>query len=83
MIRGLIMLLLFVVVGGLAGIYVAYGSVDPCRALAVEQSRRATGSVASKLVEPLTRMETSQKSSTACARGLLRSWRDRIVIGAL
>ena len=83
MIRSLIMLLLFVAVGGLAGIYVAYGSVDPCRALAVEQSRRASGSVASRLVEPLTRMGTSQMSSTACSRGLLRSWRDRIVIGAL
>ena len=41
MIRGLIMILLFVAVGGLAGLYIAYGSVDPCRALAVEQSRRA------------------------------------------
>ena len=83
MIRSLIMALLFVVVGGLAGIYIAYGSVDPCRALAVEQTRRASGSVVSRIVEPLTRMQTNQKSSTACARGLLRSWRDRIVIGAL
>ena len=77
------MTVLFVVVGGLAGIYVAYGSVDLCRALAVEQSRRAAGSVASRLVEPLTRMQTSQMSSTACARGLLHSWRDRVMIGAL
>ena len=83
MIRSLIMALLFLVVGGLAGIYIAYGSVDPCRALAVEQTRRASGSVVSRIVEPLTRMQTSQESSTACARGLLRSWRDRIVIGAL
>ena len=81
--RGLIMTVLLLVVGGLAGIYIAYGQVDPCRALAVEQSRRASGSVASRLVEPLTRMGTSQMSSTACSRGLLRSWRDRIVIGAL
>ena len=83
MIRSLIMTLLMVVVGGLAGIYIAYGSVDPCRALAVEQSRRASGSVVSRIVEPLTRMQTSQMASTACARGLLRSWRDRVVIGAL
>jgi hypothetical protein len=31
----------------------------------------------------LTRASTTQMSSTACAGGLLRSWRDRIVIGAL
>ena len=83
MIRTLIMTLLLVVVGGLAGVYIAYGSVDPCRALAVEQTRRASGSMVSRVVEPLTRMQTSQMSSTTCARGLLRSWRDRIVIGAL
>jgi hypothetical protein len=76
--RALIMTLLLVVVGGLAGLYLAYGSADPCRALAVEQARRATGSFASGLVEPLTRLRTSQMSSTACARGLWRSWRERM-----
>ena len=81
--RGLIMTVLLLVVGGLAGIYIAYGQVDPCRALAVEQARRTAGPIASRLVEPLTRMETSQMSSTACARGLLRSWRNRIMLGAL
>jgi hypothetical protein len=81
--RGLIMTVLLLVVGGLAGIYIAYGQVDPCRARAVEQARRTAGPIASRLVEPLTRMETSQMSSTACVRGLLYSWRDRIVIGAL
>jgi hypothetical protein len=83
MIRSLIMTLLLVAVGGLAGVYIAYGSVDPCRALAVEQTRRASGSVVSRMVEPLTRVQTSQTTSTACASGLLRSWRDRIVIDAL
>ena len=83
MIRSLMMTLLMVVVGGLAGIYIAYGSVDPCRVLAVEQTRRAGGSVVSRLVEPLTRARTSQMTSTACARGLLRSWRNRIVLDAL
>ena len=81
--RGLIMTVLLLVVGGLAGIYIAYGQVDPCRALAVERARSTVGSHASGLIEPLTRMETSQMSSTACVRGLLYSWRDRIVIGAL
>jgi hypothetical protein len=82
MIRTLIWTPILLVVGVLAGVYVAYGSVDPCRALAVEQTRRASGSMVSRMIEPLTRMHTSRMSSTACARGLLRSWRDRIVIGA-
>jgi hypothetical protein len=81
MIRSLIMTLLMVVVGGLAGIYIAYGSVDPCRALAVEQTRRSLAPAV--IAKPLARMQTSGMSSTACARGLLRSWRDRVVIGAL
>ena len=81
--RGLIMTTLLLVVGALAGLYVAYGQVDPCRALAVEQARRTVGSTASGLFEPLTRMGTSQMSSTACVRGLLTSWRDRIVIDTL
>jgi hypothetical protein len=72
------MTLLMVVVAGLAGIYIAYGSVDPCRALAVEQARRSSGSVVSRLVEPFTRMSTSQMSSTACARKLFHSWLERI-----
>jgi hypothetical protein len=83
MIRTLIWTPILLVVGVLAGLYIVYGHVDPCRALAVEQARRASGSVVSRMVEPLTRMRTSQMSSTACASGLLRSWRDRIVIGAL
>jgi hypothetical protein len=81
MIRSLIMTLLFLVVGGLAAIYIAYGSVDPCRALAVEQTRRSVAPAV--IAEPFARMTTSQMSSTACARGLLRSWRNRIVLGAL
>jgi hypothetical protein len=72
------MTLLIVVVGVLAGVYFAYGSVDPCRALAVEQARRSSGSVVSRLVEPLTRTRTSQMTSTACARDLVHSWRQRI-----
>ena len=76
--RGLIMTFLFVVVAGLAAIYIAYGQVDPCRTLAIEQARRAVGSHASGLVEPFTLLATSQMSSTECARGLLHSWRERI-----
>ena len=73
--RGLIMTFLFVVVAGLAAIYIAYGEVDPCRTLAIEQARR---SHVGALIEPFTRMATSQMSSTECVRGLLHSWRERI-----
>jgi len=72
------MTFLFLVVAGLAAIYLAYGQVDPCRTLAIEQARRAVGTHASGLVEPFTRMATSQMSSTECVRGLLHSWRERL-----
>ncbi len=81
MIRFLVMAPILLVVGTLAGLYIAYGQVDPCRALAVEQARRSAGPTA--VVEPLARMGTSQMSSTACVRGMLHSWRDRIVESAL
>ena len=73
--RGLIMTSLFVVVAGLAVIYLAYGQVDPCRTLAIERARRSHFGV---LAEPFTLMATSQMSSTQCVRGLLQSWRERI-----
>jgi len=81
MIRTLIWTPILFVVGVLAALYVAYGHADPCRALAVEQTRRSLAPAV--IAEPLARMQTSQMSSTACASRLLRSWRDRIVIGAL
>ena len=78
MIRALIWTPILLVVAILAGLYIGYGQVDPCRVLAVEQARRTLGSEASGLLEPLTRLSTSQMSSTACARGLWRSWRERM-----
>ncbi|HEY0282690.1 MAG TPA: hypothetical protein VGC27_08710 [Rhizomicrobium sp.] len=81
MIRALIWTPILLVVGALAAIYIAYGHSDPCRALAVEKARRTLGS-ASGLAEPFTRLGTSQMSSTACARKLIDSWRQRISDGA-
>jgi hypothetical protein len=77
MIRALIWTPILLVVGALAGLYLAYGHTDPCRALAAEQARRTLGP-ASGLAEPFTRLRTGQMSSTACARELLRSWRERM-----
>jgi hypothetical protein len=60
-----------------AGLFVAYGQVDPCRALAVERARRTMGEM-SNVLEPWTRIETSQMSTAACANGLLDSWGERL-----
>jgi hypothetical protein len=56
-------------------LFAAYGQADPCRALAVERARR---SAAGTLVEPWTRLQTSQMSTGACAGGLLDSWGERL-----
>jgi hypothetical protein len=56
-------------------LFAAYGQADPCRALAVERARR---SAAGTMVEPWTRVVTSQMSTGACAGGLLDSWGERL-----
>ena len=76
MIRALVMTPLLLIVLCVGGVYAAYGQVDPCRALAVEQAR--TSAAPTGLAEPFTRIGTSQMSSTECVRGLLGSWRERI-----
>jgi hypothetical protein len=75
--------LTFVTIIALAagGLYAAYGQVDPCRALAVEQARRAEGDSGlpvGGIVEPITRLQTSQMSTGGCARGLITSWGERL-----
>ena len=70
------LLVLFTVLAATFGtLFAAYGQADPCRALAVERARR---SVAGTMVEPWTRVETSQMSTGACAGGLLDSWGERL-----
>ena len=56
-------------------LFLAYGQADPCRALAVERSRR---SAAGTTVEPWMRVQTSQMSTAACVSGLLDSWGERL-----
>jgi hypothetical protein len=79
MIRNLIVFIVFVVALGFAGLYAAYNQIDPCRALAVEQSRRSH--VATSVAEVWARMQTSQMSEGRCARDLFHSWRERAVSG--
>jgi hypothetical protein len=70
------LLVLFgVLVFAFGTLFAAYGQADPCRALAVERARR---SAAGTVIEPWTRVETSQMSTAACAGGLLDSWGERL-----
>ena len=81
MFRILSVLAVALVLVAAGGLYAAYGEIDPCRVLAVEQARRtqnATGIGISGLVEPWMRLATSQLSTGQCARDLLKSWRERI-----
>jgi hypothetical protein len=77
MIRALMITPLLLVTAAFAALYIAYGQVDPCRVLAVERARRTMGD-ASGVLEPWTRIETSQMSTAACSNGLLDSWGARL-----
>lgn len=76
MIRTLITIPLLLIVAAFAGLYVAYGEAEPCRALAVERARRAE--LPTGVVEPWMRVETSQMSTGACVKGLFDSWGERL-----
>jgi hypothetical protein len=76
MIRGLITFALFVFGAFFAGIYLAYGAIDPCRALAVEDARRSP--VPTAVAQVWTRIETSRMNRLSCSRSLVESWRERI-----
>lgn len=65
--------LLALLLGGGAMVW-NYGEIDPCRALAVERSRGALLHGAAARWE---RLQTSQMSDTACARGLIGDWWER------
>lgn len=79
--RNLIVFLVVIVALAFGALYAAYGEVDPCRALAVERARRAeekTGLPVRGVVEPWSRMETSQLSTGECVGDLIDSWRRRL-----
>ncbi len=76
MIRNLIVLALLLFGTFFAGIYLAYGKVDPCRALAVEEARRSAAPTA--VAELWARIENGGMSRFACTRDLVKSWRERI-----
>ncbi len=80
MIRFLIGLPVVLVLLALAGLYTAYGEVEPCRALAVEKARRADIHLpfAESGIEAFSRMQTSQMSTSECAGDLWDSWVERL-----
>jgi len=76
MIRLLISLPLVLIVVALAGLYLGYDEVEPCRVLAVERARHAA--IQMPGIEAWTRIETSQMSTGDCARDLLDAWGERL-----
>ncbi len=83
MIRGLITLPLLLAAFVFGVVYHAYGEVDPCRVLALEEARRNKEAVGGLPVESglesWHRLGTSQMSSGACVRRLLHSWGERAI----
>lgn len=81
MFRTFVVLPCMVIILALGALYAAYGQIEPCRALAIERARRAensSGLPVSAVVEPITRMETSEMSTPACTRELFVSWGERL-----
>jgi len=76
MIRNLIVLFLLVFAGFFASLSVAYHTMDPCRALSVEEARRSV--LPTPIARVFTRAKTSHKDRWQCTRGLLNSWQDRL-----
>lgn len=83
MIRGLITLPILLAALALGGLYKAYGEVDPCRVLALEEARRGKEAVGGLPVESglesWHRLGTSQMSTGRCARKLIQSWSERVI----
>lgn len=73
MIRNIVLFVLLVPMLALAGLYIAYGEAAPCKALAEEKARRSA-----LLPVQFFLAQTSQMSSTSCARELVKSWGERI-----
>lgn len=76
MIRNLMVFTVLVFAGFFIALHLAYHSMDPCRALAVEQARRSP--VATGIAHIWTRAETAHRGPAACTRALIGSWRDRL-----
>jgi|WetSurMetagenome_2_1015567.scaffolds.fasta_scaffold381733_3 hypothetical protein len=76
MIRNLAIFLLFLFGISYAGMMLAYGETDPCRALAVEEARRSVAPT--PVAHFFSRIETRQMSRLQCSTDLATSWWDRL-----
>ncbi len=76
MIRNVFVLALVVFAGFFAGLYLAYHTMEPCRALAVEQARRSVMPTA--VAHLWTRAEAGRSDRLGCTRRLIGSWQDRL-----
>jgi hypothetical protein len=76
MIRNLIVFLLFLFGISFAGMMLAYGETDPCRALATEEARRSP--VATPVARFFSRIETRKMSRLQCGADLATSWWERL-----
>lgn len=74
------LILAVVVAAGAA--YIAYGEVEPCRMLAVHKANEAKENdivdVLEVDMEPFYRAQTSQYSTSRCARELSEAWWARV-----
>lgn len=77
MIRSLVVFLLFLFGLFFAGVYLGYGTMDPCQALAAEEARRSPAPTT--VAHLWTRIETIGMSQLSCSRALILSWRERFV----
>jgi hypothetical protein len=77
MIRQLVIFVLFLFGAFFAGIYLAYGSIDPCRALASEEARRSV--LPTAVAEVFNRVGNGGMNRLQCSRGLFESWQERLM----
>jgi hypothetical protein len=79
MIKAAFSFILTAIVLIVAALYIAYGEVEPCRVLAVEEARRSDNAgLVTGAIESLTRASTSQMSTSECVSRLLDSWGERL-----
>ncbi len=69
-------MVLLIAAVAVCAVFLAYSTIDPCRALAIERARRSP--LPAGFARPLTELSVSGLSETACTADLLRSWRERL-----
>jgi len=76
MIRSTVTFFLFLFGLFFAGLYFAYGSLNPCEALGEEQARRSAAPTA--IARLWTKPAPEHMTGLTCSRDLIQSWRERL-----